>query len=841
MYRWFGVALLIAGVSLPLAASQVSAGARARTGAVPGNAAVTGAPLSRAFLDQYCVTCHNEKSRTAKLALDTLDLDRVEAHAETWEKVVRKLRAGSMPPAGMPRPGKTEYNALATALEASLDRAASIHPNPGHPLVRRLNRVEYANVIHDLLALDVDTEALLPPDESASGFDNNADAQSLTPGLLDRYLIAAWKIGRLAVGDPAIQSTIETYRFPTPLVQNERMDDDLPFRSRGGAAIRHLFPVDGEYSIRMHLLRTWTSPVIRGLINREQLDVRIDGTRVRLFAVGGECVGSKESRCVRPPGIIPASDYEKNADDPLVVRVPVKAGMHVIGISFLTRIHPAFEGAGAELPPAGHPKFSYAEDVDMSIERVDVEGPLTVIAPGDSPSRRRIFVCDPGAESQGQRPESREPKADRESQCARTIVRTLARRAFRRPVVSADIDRLMTFYRDARERGTFDSGIEAAIERTLVSPEFLFRIERDPPAATPGHLYRIDDLGLASRLSFFLWSSIPDDELLAVATRGSLGQPAVLRAQVRRMLADPRASAFIRNFTGQWLLVRNIRSVAPDPGAFPEFDENLRVALETETTLFLDSQFREDRPVTDLLTAEYTFLNERLARHYGIPNVYGSHFRRVEVSDDRRAGLLGLGSILTVTSYSTRTSPVVRGKWLLENLLGTPPPPPPPNVPALKDNDASQPTSVRERLERHRRNPVCASCHSQMDPLGFALEHFNGIGRWRTMDGHSAIDATGKLPDGTTFASAADLRNALVAHQDQFVLTLTERLLTYALGRAVEYYDMPAVRTILRDARHDEYRWSSLVMGVISSVPFRMRVAAPSTVVESAEVMRMLQ
>jgi hypothetical protein len=785
-------------------------------GAQPGAASqkTAAAPPDRALLDKFCVGCHNTKRRVAGLELESVDPARAEASAAVWEKVVRKLRSGAMPPVGMPRPERAASLALAEAVEASLDRAAAATPNPGRSVPHRLNRVEYANAIRDLLAVRVDAEALLPSDESGFGFDNIADVLSLSPALLERYMLAAWKISRLAVGDPEMGSTTSMYRFPVPLVQDERMSEDLPFQSRGGAAIEHDFPLDGEYSIRLRLHRTWTSPVIRGLANREQVDLRLDGQRLRLFAVGGECVGSTEARCVRPPGIIPASEYERNADADLVVRVPVHAGTHRIGAAFLARFAKAAEGTAPARQPAAHPTFLYAEDVNMSIESVEVIGPLAGAAPGRTPSRARIFTCAP-----------RTP-ADAPA-CARQILSTLSRRAYRRPATSPEVETLMAFFRQGSEGATFERGIQLAIERLLVSPDFLFRVERDPAGSAAGSVYRISNLELASRLSFLVWSSIPDDELLDVAVRGRLRDPVVLAAQVRRMLRDEKAGALVSNFFGQWLYLRNIDTVAPDPEAFPEFDEGLRAAFKAETELFLRSQLSEDRGVDELLTARYTFVNERLARHYGIRGIYGPHFRRVPLADEARGGLLGQGAILTITSYATRTSPVVRGKWLLENLLAAPPPPPPPNVPALKEGkDEATPTSVRERLEQHRRNPVCAGCHARMDPLGFALENFDAIGKWRTHDALVPIDASGVLPDGTKFAGPAAFRQALVAHREELVRATAEKLLTYAVGRGLEHTDEPALRRILRESSAGGDRWSALLLAVVKSDPFQKRVSA---------------
>jgi hypothetical protein len=763
------------------------------------------------MLNRYCVGCHSEALKTGGLVLEKVDLEHVGDRADLWEKVVRKLRSGSMPPAGVRRPDRATYHAVISQLETSLDEAAARKPNPGRPAVHRLNRAEYTNVIRDLLAIDIDGRALLPSDDSSYGFDNVADVLTLSPTLLDRYMSAARKISRLAVGDPAMRPFVETYALPRNLVQQVRVSDELPFRSRGGTVIRHHFPVDGQYTIKVSLQRTVNTPVIRGLANREQLDVRLDGARLKLFQVGGECVGSSEPRCIKPPGLVQASEYERTADANLIIRFPAKAGTRTVGISFVKRTAAAPEGPGPVRLPAGSSSDAFDQNAEMGVDSLQIEGPFDVTGAGDTPSRRAIFICQPA-------------RAQDEAPCAKQILSNLARRAYRRPVTDQDLQTLLKFYRLGSKRG-FDAGIELALERLLVSPEFLMRVEQDPQGAPPDVPYRISDLELASRLSFFLWSSIPDDELLETAIQGRLRNPDVLEQQVRRMLRDGRSKALVTNFAGQWLYLRNLPVLAPDPELFPDFDRNLRDAFQRETELFLESQLREDRSVVELLSADYTFVNERLAKFYGIPNVYGTHFRRVTLPDDRRAGLLGQASILMVTSYSTRTSPVVRGKWLLENILGSPPPPPPPNVPPLKENGegGEQPTSVRARLEEHRKNPVCASCHAPMDPLGFALENFDAIGRWRTTEANTPIDASGAFPDGAKFSGPAEFRKALLGHREEFVATLTEKLLTYALGRGVEYYDMPAIRKIMRDATVDDHRWSSIILGTVRSMPFQMR------------------
>ena len=714
-----------------------------------------------------------------------------------------------MPPAGRPRPDKPTFEAFLTWLETELDREAAAHPNPGRPADHRLNRIEYSNAIRDLLALDIDAGSLLPADESDHGFDNIADVLSISPTLVERYILAAQKISRLAIGDPEIGPGIETFNILSSLRQDERMHEDLPYGTRGGALIRHYFPLDGEYIVKIGLGRNYTNSTIRAIDTREQIVVLLDGAQVTRFNIGDECVGSQEPKCLPSTTGYRTPVYELTADDALQVRFVAKAGMHSLGVAFVKK-GAVPEGPRPTLLPPRHSSSTY-EAPQMDMEYVRLEGPLNATGPGDTPSRRQIFICQPARPSE-------------EESCAKKILTTLARRAYRRPVADVDVEPLLQSYRSGRSEGNFETGIQAALERLLISPPFLFRMELDPANLEPGGVYRISDLELASRLSFFLWSSIPDDELLDVAARGKLKDPNILEEQVRRMLADARATALVKNFGGQWLFLRNMKAVDPDPNKFPDFDDNLRDAFQRETELFLESQMREGRPVTELLTANYTFANERLARFYGIRNVYGPHFRRVQ-TDSRRAGLLGHGSILTVTSYATRTSPVLRGKYLLDNILGAPPPPPPPNVPPLKETgEQGEPTaSMRERMEAHRQNPVCATCYQRMDPLGFALENFDAIGKWRTTESHVAIDASGVLPDGTKFGGPDEFRAALMAHADEFVRAFTEKLLTYALGRPVQYYDMLAFRAILREAAPSDYRWSALIMGIVKSSPFQMR------------------
>ena len=716
-----------------------------------------------------------------------------------------------MPPVGRPRPDQSAYAALVSRLEMALDTAAAAAPNPGRATIHRLNRAEYANAIRDLLGIEIDVRAYLPADDSGYGFDNIADVLSVSPVLLERYVVAAGKFGRLAIADPTVRPAVTTYRVPPLLVQNERMSEDLPFGSRGGIAVRHHFAADGEYIVRVRLQRTSTDS-IRGLSDPHQLEIRLDGAHVETFTVGGALKG-------QPFDFAKLQEYGKSADAELHTRLEVQAGARLVGVTFITE--PKLpEGIFRPLPPIASFEYTNITDTPPSVASVEIEGPFNAAAPEDSATRRKIFVCSPATRSE-------------ELPCARRIIGSLARRAFRRPVAPREVETLLQLYHVGRRQGSFDTGIEWVLERILVDPDFLFRVERDPADATPGAPYPITDVELASRLSFFLWSSVPDDELLELAVQARLSDPAVLEAQVRRLLRDPRSSALVTNFAGQWLWQRNMQVHAPDPDIFSDFDDNLRRAFQTETQLFLEKQVREDRSVLDLLTANYTFVNERLARHYGLLNVYGSHFRLVTFpeDDDTRGGLLGHGSILTVTSYANRTSPVVRGKWLLENILGAPPPPPPANVPALPENvEGRPPTSVRERMEAHRRNPVCASCHAPMDPLGFALEGFDAIGRRRDVSASGAtIDSSGTLPDGTPFDGPAEFRAALLTRADDFVSTLTEKLLTYALGRGLEYYDMPAVRRIVTQASAEEYRWTSLILGIVTSPPFQMRTAGGRT------------
>ena len=794
---------------LSVALFGAPAAGQAPAGAVPlPSAHAPDAPAHGPLVERYCVTCHNARLRTAGVVLEGLDLSNVAPGAATWERVLRKLRGREMPPAGRPRPADAEYEALAAHLGDALDEAARRAPNPGRGALHRLNRTEYANVIRDLLALDVDVTRFLPPDDSSYGFDNIADVLRVSPLLLEQYLAAARVISRAAIGSPAVRATTDTYRTAPDHTQDYPLDG-LPFGTRGGLAARHYFPLDADYEIRAFLKRT-AQTGIRGLGEAHDVEIAVDGVRAGVYRVGGPDFYDQIGDIQTVVGVTKAF----TADEVLRVRVPIAAGFHDVSVAFLKQ--PSVLPEDLDQPFLA----SYrADPVDglPHVDRLTVSGPHGAAGPGDTPSRERILTCRPAGDDE----DEAEARA-----CAASILETLTRRAFRRPATAADLDVLLPFYDAGRAEGGFEAGIETALRRILVDPEFIFRAERDPDGVAPGTAYPLSDLELASRLSFFLWSSAPDDELLDVAARGALGAPGELRRQVRRMLGDPRSAALVDNFAVQWLLVRNLGAARPTPSEFPDFDDNLRQAFARETTLFVESIVREDRSVVDLLDADYTFVNERLARHYGIPNVYGDRFRRVDVGDENRRGLLGHGSVLTVTSYPNRTSPVLRGKWVLDNILGAPPPPPPPDVPDLEENPVGAVLPMRERMEHHRRNAICASCHARMDPLGLALENFDATGRWRTTEGGNRIDASAELDDGTSFAGPAGLRTVLLRRPEQFAETVTAKLLTFALGRGLEHYDAPAIRSILRRAEPRGYAFSALIEGIVESVPFQMRRAA---------------
>jgi hypothetical protein len=751
-------------------------------------------------LQQYCVTCHSARTAAGSLSLEGLDPTRVSEHADVWEKVVRKLRTGAMPPQGVRRPDEAVLERLRVSLERDLDQAVATRPDPGRSVLRRLNRTEYANSVQDALALPIgEVASMLPPDNSGFGFDNIGDLLGVSPALLERYLVAADRISALALGDPKAAPVARVYRVRQDRSQDRHIEG-LPLGTVGGVLATPTLPVDGEYLIQAKLFRN-NLGTTRGLEYPNRVEISVDGERVHLAQVGGDAdllasVGNPTS----------AGDA---VDARLGVRVKLAAGPRSIAAAFLhrtsaqdsERLQSFVRSSFDTTESAGHPH----------IESVTVTGPFNPTGTGETPSRRRILTCKPST------------PAD-EAACARQIISTVARRLYRRPVADVELTRLQQFYETGRAKGTFEAGIQMALRRVLASPAFVFRAEPNPSSVRAGAAYRLSDLEIASRLSFFLWSSIPDDELLDVASRQRLTTPAEYTRQVRRMLADPRASRLVENFAGQWLQLRNLITIAPNSDDFPDFDDNLREAFRRETEMLVESVMREDRSVLDLLTADYTFVNERLAQHYGIPNVYGSQFRRVPLTDEARRGLLGQGSILAVTSYATRTSPVLRGKWILDNLLGMPPPPPLPNVPPLEESAGTTPRTVRQQMEAHRANAVCASCHKLMDPLGLALENFDAVGAWRTRDAGGAIDASTQLFDGTQVDGVATLRRALLQRPDVFATTLTEKLMIYALGRGLQPSDMPVVRGIVAGAARRGYKLSAIIEGIAGSVPFRMRV-----------------
>jgi hypothetical protein len=793
--------------SVALVSGQAGPPAESGPAARPSTPAADAA-RQRQLLDQYCVTCHNNRLKTAGLLLDELDVANLGAHAATAEKVVRKLRAGLMPPTGMRRPDAATLESLIRGMEDTLDHSAAPHlPPPG---LHRLNRTEYANAIRDLIALDVDATKFLPSDDSTRGFDNIAGALTMSPALMEAYLAAAGKISRLAIGDISAP-TQAVFDVPGDTAQNYHVEG-LPFGTRGGMLIKYQFPADGEYTFKVKGVTGYFQAVLGG-VKGEQLEVTIDGERVKLFDWDKEIANTTGNGRSTP-------------------RIPVKAGLHSVGVTFLA----TNDVPGSELnkpfqrtmnTPGSIPGFLFYPHVGQ----VWIEGPYDAMGASDTASRRKIFVCHPAAAKGSGEAGS---ATAREDACARRIVSTLAKRAFRRPVTAADVKTLMEFYVDGRsENGTFDEGIEAALQRILADPEFVYRGEREPAGLLPGKSYRISDLALASRLSFFLWSSIPDDELIDVAAQGRLRNAAVLESQVRRMLADPKSQAFISNFTGQWLTVRSLKTAEPVVNVFPDFDDNLRNAFQREVELFFDSIVHEDHSVLDLLTANYTFVNERLAKHYGLPNIYGEQFRRVTLPPalDMRRGLLGKGALLTVTSNAAHTSPVARGKWFQTTFLGVEPPQPPPGVDtSLKEKAVGDTTgnikapTMRDIMERHHANPTCASCHKIFEPIGLALENFDGVGAWRTEDDGNPVDAATIMVDGTKVDGVVGLRGMLVRYQDQFVRVVTEKLLTYAMGRGVEDGDMPTVRGIVHGAEASRYQFSSIVAGIVKSDAFQMNM-----------------
>ena len=807
--------------SVCMAASSLLPAAESENQSVSGS--------NRALLDQYCVICHNQavvnsvaqpneglqtlQLRDVGLTLDVEDVSNLAENPEVWEKVIKKLRVGVMPPPNYPRPDKESYDGFRTFLENELDRVASKQINPGRTQAfHRLNQTEYQNSVRDLLDLDIDVADMITTDAPDQyGFDNNADVLALSPFSVERYVSAAHKIAELAVGATPRGASINTYDVPLNLIQDDRLSEELPFGSRGGTAIEHMFPVDGEYRIKLNLQSNYVD-FVRGYDQPHKVELSLDGQHLETFAFGGDAPGTPAPYSYAG-NIRGNDDWEEFmmafAEEGFEIQVNVKAGPRVIGATFPREM---WENEGIQQPRlfGYHLAVTELPDSNPAVDSIEIEGPLSVDGPGDTPSRRRIFSCLPA-------------NPDEEPACAQQILSSLARRAYRRPVSESDVQELVEFYNQGRLDGGFEVGIQFALERVLVSPDFLFRIEQDPADAQPGAMYAISDIELASRMSFFLWSSPPDDELLILAERGALREPGMLEQQVQRMMADPHADAFIKNFVGQWLYLRNLEDFYPDPAAFPEFDENLRTALQRETELFIDDQIRSDASLLELLSADYTFVNERLARHYDIPGVYGSRYRKVTVDGNQRGGLLGHGGLMMVTSYPNRTSPVLRGKFVLENLLGGPPPEPPPNVPALETSSDGKILTMREAMVMHRENPACRVCHAAMDPIGFSLENYDVVGKWRREFAGQPIDASGLLPDGNTFDGPDGLRGLLLERPDDLVGTITEKLMRFALGRSLEYYDMPEVRAVVRAASEDDYRWSSIILGVIESTPFQMR------------------
>lgn len=778
-------------IRFPLAALTLSCGMSAM--------ADTSMPVDQAeVIDTYCVKCHNSEDWAGSLDFEAINRGDVVADALIWEKVMRKFRGNMMPPKGNDRPDDKTQTEFVSWLQGTLDSAILAHPNPGKSSLHRLNRTEYGNAVRDLLGLRVDISEYLPADDEGYGFDNIADVLRTSPSLLEQYLTASRKISELAIGDMATLPISKTYR-PKPDLPHNQHIPGLPLGTRGGVLIEHNFPLDAEYDINTFIVRN-TVGYMSGLEWPHQFEVSIDGEQVFTAQVGGEADNLRSDTNFAEAG--------DAIDARLKTRIPISAGLHTITVTFLDK-------NGAE---THEPLELFTRNLDLQdmvgmpmLDYVDIVGPFSATGHGDTTSRREVFSCYPTATSEQQA-------------CAETILGRIGKKAYRRPLAAADMNMIMSFYQDGLAKGSFDNGIQTALRYILTSPEFLFRSEPDPVTAAAGEVYALSDLALASRLSFFLWSSIPDDELLELAAANKLSHTKTFDAQVERMLRDPRAVALVDNFAAQWLFLRNLQSINPDTRSFPNFDDKLRQGFRTETTMFLASIIQNDASVLDMLNADYTFVNDRLAEHYGIPNIYGSHFRRVQQTDPDRRGLLGQGSILTVTSYPNRTSPVLRGKWVLENIIGSPAASPPPNVPSLTENTPGLAAmSVRQRLEQHRADPVCAGCHAVMDPLGFSFERFDAIGKARDKDASGAIDAGGELADGTPVNGAASLQKALMQHPDYFVDTFTEKLLTYALGRGLEYYDMPVVRAITKSAEADDYRFSAIVKGIVHSVPFRMK------------------
>ena len=802
------------------------------SGAVFAQTSETVSP-QRALLDQYCVSCHNQamvnstpvegenllftQLRGLGMTLDKENVDDVSENPEVWEKVVRKLRVGVMPPPDNPRPGHEDYSEFRYWLEEQLDQANAEKVNPGRTQsFHRLNQAEYQTVIGQLLGLKLDVEELIPADPpDRNGFDNNAEVLSLSPVLMERYVSAAHKIAELAVGATPLGMSIKSYEVPLNLIQNDRLDDQLPFGSRGGAAVTHNFPVDGLYRIKVKLQTNYVD-FVRGYDQPHQIEVSLDGERIDVFEFGGDAPGMPAPYSFAG-NIRGSDDWEEFmmaiADEGFELEIPVQAGPRVIGATFPREIWEA-EGINQPRLFGYHLAVTELPDSNPALGSVSIEGPIESQGPGLTPSREIIFSCIP-------------EDYDAERGCAKEILTGLARKAYRRPLTEDDWLELSEFFESGFKEEGFDKGIQLALERILVAPDFLWRIQQDPEGLLPGESYEITDVELASRLSFFLWSGGPDEELLSLAENGRLRESGILKSQVTRMMDDPKAEAFIKNFIGQWLYLRNLDNVYPLPSAFPEFDDNLRESFKQETELFFDEQIREDHSLLDLFTANYSFLNERLADHYGVQGIYGNHFRKVSLDGHKRGGLLGHGSLMTVTSYPNRTSVVLRGKFVLDNLLGSPPPEPPPNVPALEESSQTgKQLTMREAMAQHRENPACRVCHAAMDPIGFSLENYDAVGKWRDMFAGVDVDASGLLPDGAAFNGRKGLENLILDRPTDFVATVTEKLLTYALGRGVEYYDMPTVRSIVRQSEQEDFSWSSLILGVVESAPFQMRRTA---------------
>ena len=823
-YASVSALLLGGGVAVALLGGHTSRQALARTASAMSVHSPQVVQDPAEVLGTYCIVCHNQTRNTAGLAIDALVVTEPSANSEVWERVIKKLRTRTMPPGGRPRPDDASYDAVAAWLEADIDRAWAASPNPGRiNAVHRVNRTEYNNAIRDLFALNLDVRALLPGDETADGsFDNFAELLSVSTSHLERYMTVARQVTRLAVGLPPVPGG-QVFEVPLHIEQQEyRMSDDLPLGSRGGIAVRYHFPVDGEYLLKVRLRKQYAD-YLMGMGWEQDLDVRVDGEFVRRFTVGGDAPGRPAPRSFAGGGpSFGDPEWETymqlTGDTSLEVRVPVQAGEHVVGVSFIRDL---FEPEGVP-QPIQRGRVLTNDNLHMehaAVHSVEIRGPFEPAGLAEeTASRRQIFVCHPrlGAAEQA---------------CATEILTTMSRRAYRRTATDSEVQMLLEFFDQGREEGgTFDAGIQFALERLLVDPNFLLRVYRDPVEVGPEEVYRLSDLELASRLSFFLWSSIPDDRLLDLAERGELTDPVVLEQEVRRMFADPRATdAFLNDFAAQWLNLRRVTEVVVDPQQYPHFDQNLLEGFQRETELFLSSMLREDRGVIELLTADYTYVNQRVARHYGIPGIYGNHFRRVTLPNlEQRGGLLAQGAVLSVSSYPDRTSPVLRGKWLLDNILGAPPPPPPANVVTDLQDQGPTPPSIRERLAQHRTEPLCNSCHGIIDPLGFAMEAYDVIGGYRTVDeSGNPIDDRATMLSGVEVQGLAGVRAVLVERGERFVHTVTEKLLQYALGRPLEYYDQPAVRRIVRNAEADDYRWSSIMLGIVESPAFLMR-RAPS-------------